>query len=141
LPEGSVISFPEGLPGFESSRYFILLRHAEFEPVLLLQTAKDDTLCVPVIPAQFVDPAYELEVSAVDCELLGFPKPPRIEDNVVCLLVLVLPGQGSSPKCNLFAPIVINPAKLRGKQVMQIGSSYPSVFPLTEPASGSSAEG
>lgn len=130
LPAGSEIVFPEGIPGFEASRRFVLLRHTEFEPLLLLQNVEDESLSLPVVPAQFVDPSYQLQVEARDRELLGFSEPPQLGNNVVCLLVLILAGQGTTPKCNLFAPIVINPLNLRGKQVMQIGSSYPSVFPL-----------
>jgi flagellar assembly factor FliW len=130
LPAGSVIFFPEGVPGFEGARRFVLLQHGEFEPVLLLQNVEDESLSLPVIPAQFVDPRYQLNVEAHDCELLGFSEPPRPGGNVVCLLVLILAGKQAAPKCNLFAPIVINPLSMRGKQVMQIGSSYPSVFPL-----------
>jgi flagellar assembly factor FliW len=141
LPEGSVLSFPEGLPGFETARQFVLLRHEEFEPMLLLQNVEDNTLSVPVIPAQFVDSDYKLQVPASDAELLGFAEPPRLGGDVVCLLVLVLAGQGGAPKCNLFAPIVINPANLRAKQIMQIGSSYSSLFPLTGSTSGASPGG
>ncbi len=129
LPAGSVISFPEGLPGFESARRFVLLEHGECEPVLLLQNVDDDSLSLPVIPVQCVEPAYELQIEAADRELLGFAAPPRLPD-VVCLLVLILGAAGSAPRCNLFAPIVINPASMRGKQLMQIGSSYPSVLAL-----------
>jgi len=130
LSAGSVIYFPEGVPGFEASRRFVLLQHGEFEPLLLLQNVEDESLNLPVIPAQFVDPTYQLRVEAHDCELLGFPEPPQLGHNAVCLLVLILAGPGTAPKCNLFAPIVINPLSMRGKQLMQIGSSYPSVFPL-----------
>jgi flagellar assembly factor FliW len=130
LPAGSVIVFPEGVPGFEAARRFVLLQHGEFEPVLLLQNVEDESLSLPVIPAQFVDPGYQLSVGARDRELLGFSGPPQPGGNVVCLLVLILAGREAGLKCNLFAPIVINPENMRGKQVMQIGSSYPSVFPL-----------
>jgi flagellar assembly factor FliW len=130
LPAGSVVFFPEGVPGFEKARRFILLQHREFEPLLLLQNVEDESLSLPLVPAHVVDPAYQLLIDARDCELLGYSEPPEAGNNVVCLLVLILAGQGSGPQCNLFAPIVINPASMRGKQVMQIGSSYPSVFPL-----------
>jgi flagellar assembly factor FliW len=129
LPAGSVVFFPEGLPGFETARRFVLLEHGECEPVLLLQNVENDALSLPLIPAQFVDPAYQLQVESGDRELLGFSEPPQL-GSAVCLLVLILAGKGTAPRCNLFAPIVINPASMRGKQVMQIGSSYPSVFPL-----------
>jgi flagellar assembly factor FliW len=129
LPPGSELVFPEGVPGFEASRRFVLLQHAECEPVLLLQSVEDGSLSLPVIPAQLVDPGYQVHVEPGDCELLGFSEPPQ-PGSLVCLLVLILAGAGTAPKCNLFAPIVINPRNLRGKQVMQIGSSYPSVFPL-----------
>jgi flagellar assembly factor FliW len=132
LPEGSVISFPEGLPGFETSHRFVLLRDARHEPLLLLQNLEDDKLSLPVIPAQFVDPGYQLVVEAGDCEMLGFHEPPRLGHNVLCLLVLILPAKAKGARCNLFAPIVINPVSLRGKQLMQIGSGYPSLSPLAE---------
>jgi flagellar assembly factor FliW len=129
LPAGSVLVFPEGLPGFETARRFVLLEPAECEPVRLLQSDENDALSLPVIPAHFVDPAYQLHLEPRDRELLGFAQPPP-PGGVVCLLVLILGSAGNAPRCNLFAPIVINPANLRAKQVMQIGSSYPSVFPL-----------
>ena len=132
LPEGSLISFPDGLPGFESSHRFILLRHANYDPLLLLQNVEDEKLSLPVIPAQFADPRYQLDVEGADCELLGFSEPPQLGHNVLCLLVLILAGEGKAARCNLFAPIVINPANLRGKQLMLVGSRYPSLSPLGE---------
>ena len=49
---------------------------------------------------------------------------------LVCLAVLVLPGAETPAACNLLAPIVINPASMRGKQVVQINSSYSALQPL-----------
>jgi flagellar assembly factor FliW len=45
--------------------------------------------------------------------------------------VLVLPGADHPPTCNLLAPIVINTRTLVAKQILQVESDYPSVFPLT----------
>jgi flagellar assembly factor FliW len=130
LPEQGVISFPEGIPGFESARRFVLMKHDDYEPILLLQNAEGEKISVPVVPAQLVDPHYRLLLSARDCEVLGYSEPPELGFNVVCLLVLILPGDGGQTKCNLFAPIVINPRTMLAMQLMQIGSSYPSLYPL-----------
>jgi flagellar assembly factor FliW len=130
LPDHSVIFFPEGIPGFEAVQRFVLLKNADYDPILLLQNVEDEKLSVPVVPAQVVEPNYQLLVSLGDLELLDFAEPPQLGKNVICLLVLILPGQGGAAQCNLFAPIVINPDSMRAKQLMQIGSSYPSVFPL-----------
>ena len=40
------------------------------------------------------------------------------------------PAATSPPACNLMAPIVMNPKNRLAKQVLQIESDYPSVFPL-----------
>ena len=46
--------------------------------------------------------------------------------------VLVLPGEDLPPNCNLFAPIVVNVATRKAKQVLQLDSDYPTAFPLTK---------
>jgi flagellar assembly factor FliW len=134
LAAGAMVLFPEGLPGFESSRRFILLRHEDYDPFLFLQDLDNNLVNLPVVPVQTVDQQYRLELDSRDLDLLGFSSLPRLGADVVCLLVVILsagaPEAGAKATCNLFAPIVINPATMRGKQVMQIGSDYPSMKPL-----------
>jgi flagellar assembly factor FliW len=57
-------------------------------------------------------------------------EPDRDPAGLVCLAVLILPGAETPAACNLLAPIVINPASMRGKQVVQVDSGYSALQPL-----------
>ena len=128
--ETSVIAFPEGIPGFENCRRFVLVQPEGLAPILLLQNLEDKQVSLPVIPVELIDREYRLQVGAGDRELLGLSVDPVVGENVLCLTVLHLPG-ASPAACNLFAPIVVNPANRRGKQILQLDSDYPSSFSLT----------
>ncbi len=124
------IRFPEGLPGFEGSGCFVLVYSKEYAPVYFLQSASEPEVSLPVLPVQAVDSEYQLALSLGDRELLGLEEEPCVGGNLLCLVVLVLAGGDKPPACNLMAPIVVNPATSLAKQIVQIESDYPSVFPL-----------
>ncbi len=131
IPENSVITFPEGLPGFEDSREFVLLQPEGLAPLFLFQSVAEEQVSVPVVPVQMMVSDYRLHVGSEDRELLGLAEEPRVGKNVLCLAVIILSQEKQPPTYNLFAPIVINAATRRGKQIMQIDSDYPSVHPLS----------
>ena len=130
LPENSVITFPEGLPGFENSREFVLLQPEGLAPLFLFQSVTEERVSVPVVPVQMMVKDYRLHVGSEDREILGLVEEPRVGKNVLCLVVIILSREKRPPTYNLFAPIVINAATRRGKQIMQTDSDYPSVLPL-----------
>ena len=130
LPENSVITFPEGLPGFEDSREFVLIQPEGLAPLFLFQSVKEEHVSVPVVPVQMMVKDYRLHVGSEDRDILGLTEDPRVGENVLCLAVIILSQEKQPPTYNLFAPIVINAATRRGKQIMQIDSEYPSVLPL-----------
>ncbi len=130
LPENSVITFPEGLPGFEDSRKFVLLQPEELAPLFLFQSVTEEHVSVPVVPVQMMVKDYRLHVGSEDRDILELTEDPRVGENVFCLVVIILSREKQPPTYNLFAPIVINAATRRGKQIMQIDSDYPSVLPL-----------
>jgi flagellar assembly factor FliW len=130
IPEQSVIHFPEGVPGFESCKYFVILEPSGMAPLLLLHAAEGEALSLPVLPVQVVEADYQLTLPAADRALLGLAEEAVAGKNVVCLAVLVLPGAGRPATCNLMAPIVINPGKLLAKQILQLESEYSTAHPL-----------
>ncbi len=144
IADESIITFPEGLPGLDDCKRFVILRPEGLEPILLFQYVEDENPSLPVIPVKAVKGDYQLQMSSSDRELLGFPDAPGasektpfeaektqgLPENALCLAVLVLPGEDLSPNCNLFAPIVVNVTTRRAKQVLQLDSDYPTAFPL-----------
>ena len=130
IPEKSIIYFPEGIPGLEHCKRFVILEPAGLAPLLLLHTAEGEALSLPVLSVQVVDANYQLKLPAADRDLLGLVDDAVIGKNVVCLAVLVLPGGSGPPTCNLMAPIVINPGRLLAKQILQLESEYSTAHPL-----------
>jgi flagellar assembly factor FliW len=86
---------------------------------------------LPVIPVHTVAAGYRLSLTAGDRATLDTDAEQTLA-SLVCLAVLVLPGAETPAACNLLAPIVINPASMRGKQVVQIDSGYSALQPLEE---------
>jgi flagellar assembly factor FliW len=112
-PEDSIIAFPEGLPGFESCRGFVIISSPELAPLQQLQ-------CVAGPPASFVGidprrlvPSYRCELSRADRERLGVS-----DESVLLWLSLIVIDEDGTAAANLRAPIVINPMTMTGRQVM-----------------------
>ena len=129
VPPESIITFPEGIPGLSGVRRFVILRAEEMEPIAVLQSIEDEHVSLPVIPVHTVDGEYQIALSVQDRKTLAIDETQDVS-GLVCLAVLVLPGAETPAACNLLAPIVINPASMRGKQVVQINSSYSALQPL-----------
>jgi len=127
-PEESVIDFPGGLPGFGELTRFVLLEPDGLGPIVLLQSLDDEHMSLPLAPTASVHPEYELRLGAAELEALGAE---RVEE-LASFAVLTLPGDGRPAACNLAAPVVLNPAKRLGAQVLQTWSSYPTFHQLPE---------
>lgn len=104
-----VISFPEGLTGFENSKRFMLVHEAaEGEPASYTLQSLDN----PNLAFQIADPTalgfqYELALSDAEAALLQTPAP---EDVGVMLLLFKQEDEGRATGlgANFRAPLVIN---------------------------------
>jgi flagellar assembly factor FliW len=129
VPPESVVTFPEGIPGLSGSQCFVILRSDEMEPIAVLQSVEDEHVGLPVIPVHAVEADYKLTLTDEDRAALE-ASPGQDAASFVCLAVLILPRADTPAACNLLAPIVINPASMRGKQVVQVDSGYSALQPL-----------
>lgn len=128
-PPESVITIPGGLPGLPAMERVVLIEPEDLAPILLLQSLQDERLSLPVIPAHRVVADYQPVLDSADRQALGLgddePAPALLE-----LVVVVLDSHEGAAACNLFAPIIIHPEKRIGRQCLQLGSDYPSLFHL-----------
>jgi len=129
VPPESVVTFPEGIPGLSGKQGFVILRSDEMEPIAVLQSVEDEHVSLPVIPVHAVAEDYRLTLTEDDRAALE-ASPDQDLASFVCLAVLILPAAETPAACNLLAPIVINPASMRGKQVLQVESGYSALQPL-----------
>ena len=121
----SVIEFAEGLPGFEQTRRFVLLSSPELAPLHLLHHVEGPAASFLAVDPRIVLPSYRTELAASDRARLGAG-----DDASLLWLALVTMNAGQGPSVNLRAPIVVNPARMLGFQVMPHNSLYPLRHPL-----------
>lgn len=129
IPEEGVITFPEGVPGLTASTRFVILRPEDMDPILVLQNVEDENVSLPLIPVHAVVGDYRLKLSSRDRDMLGLSSGADLS-GLLCLAVLILAGASRPAACNLFAPLVVNPATRLAKQVAQLSSDYPSLHSL-----------
>ena len=123
--EDSVFSFPEGLPGFEDQRQFLLLERPETRPLVFLQSLSTPGLCFITVPVRVAKADYELRMPPEDVASLGISTggPPGIGRDVLCLAIVSL-QENRAPTVNLLSPVVINILDRHGIQTIQVDSGY-----------------
>ena len=113
IPEkGKVIAFPRGIPGGETFHRFIVEPIPENRLFALLQAVEDAGFGLILVDPMPFFPDYTLCLSRDDCADLQVTSP---EEALIYTTVTIEDKQLFT---NLAAPILINPAKLRGKQVI-----------------------
>ncbi|MCL4848067.1 MAG: flagellar assembly protein FliW [Acidobacteria bacterium] len=120
-----VVAFPSGVPGFETCRRFVLLSSPSFAPMQLLQSVEGPAASFLVIDPRLVLPQFRAVVGHTDLARLG-----ATETTVLLWLSLVSFDSSGQAYANLRAPIVINPERMLGYQVMPHNSLYPMRHPL-----------
>ena len=112
LESEDILVFPQGLIGFETCQHWMLLADIQNSAVAWLQSLSLPEVALGVVsPRRFV-PHYQLQVSAEQLETLEI----GTEDE---LFVLTILGQEDGHwTVNLKAPIVINLASRRGRQMI-----------------------
>lgn len=129
IPDSAIILFHDGLPGVPG-RQFVILKPEGLEPIVMLQSLDDPDVGIPAIPCASVVGDYHLEFDGNDREALEL-NGDSSDPELLYLAVLLVDGQEHGPCCNLAAPIVINPANNRGRQVTRLDSTYAALHPIS----------
>jgi flagellar assembly factor FliW len=109
----AVIAFPDGLPGFEACRSFVLITSPELDPLRQLRAVSGPDASFIGIDPRRVMPDYRCELNDFDRERLGA----RAGSPLVWLAIIAIDAEGTAT-ANLRAPVVINPGTMIGYQVM-----------------------
>jgi flagellar assembly factor FliW len=122
-----VISFPAGLPGFEACRAFVLLAPSESAPIQRLDSVSGPKASFLVVDRRMLPPTYRFELSEADRARLG-----AADDTTLLWLALLMVEPDGTIAVNLRAPIVINPERMVGYQVMPHDCLFPLRHVLAE---------
>ena len=125
INDDRVITFAEGLPGFEGCRRFTLVPHPSAKeglPFEWLQSVEDGALAFLVMDPFPTFPDYAPEVSRGDIRSIA---PEENADSLRVLTLLSIPkGNPCGITANLLAPVIVNPGNRSAKQVVLSGDRY-----------------
>lgn len=124
-PADGVVTFAEGLPGFEAYREFVILASRDLHPFTVLQGVGEDGPSFVAIDPRLVDPAYEPTLDASTRARLAVDG-----RSPLLWLAIVAAHPDGSATANLRAPVVINPGTMRGIQVISVENRYAVAHPL-----------
>ncbi|MDF9766824.1 flagellar assembly factor FliW [Bacillus velezensis] len=120
IDEGQIISFENGLPGFNDETQFVVLPLSEDSPFLALQSVKQEHIAFIVASPFIFFKGYEFDIDHATLELLHIAD---IEDvEVMAILTLEEPFENTT--ANLKAPIIVNKKEMKAKQIILHDASY-----------------
>jgi flagellar assembly factor FliW len=121
IDEKGLIDFPEGLPGFEDVKRFVLLAGVENDsPFQWLQGVDNTDLAFVVIDPKVFKPDYIVDVDDKEVEILEI----KDTEKVMVLSIVVVPEDLTMMTANLKAPLLINTENNKGKQIVLDKSDY-----------------
>lgn len=126
IQEQSIITFPEGIPGFQEEKQFILIPLNETSPFLVLQSIHTQKVGFMVATPYAFKKEYAFDLQQSDVEKLEIE---RAED-VLVYGILTLKDTLLQSTINLLAPIVINEKKQLAKQIVLPSEEDLLHFPL-----------
>lgn len=116
-----VVRFPDGLPGFENVREFVILDSSGGEsPFKWLQSVDEPELAFAIVNPFSIKKDYNIEVKQEAVEDLGIES----QADVAVYAIVVVPGDISRVSMNLKAPIIINTKNNKGSQVILDTDKY-----------------
>lgn len=139
--EDRVISFPNGIPGFENDREYAIFSIDGDGPFYYMHAVRNPDLClVLAVPFVFF-PDYEPELSPESLDILEMESS---EQELAVFTVLTIPQNFKDTTANLLAPIIINPEKKKGVQHVPGNSRYQTkhrIFPQQQKAITAQGQG
>lgn len=129
ITEEKVITFEEGLLGFEEYKRYTLLYNNEDGKkanVSWLQSMDEEKLAFPVITPFIVKEDYQPIINETLLQGLG----DLDEENTLVLLTMSVPKDLTKMTANLKAPLVINSDMRKGVQAIVENQDYLVKFPI-----------
>jgi len=125
----AVVTFPQGLPGFERFRKFGLVEVPEEAPFFRLLSMEDPRLGFVLVDPTLIWPDYDPVITEEDLNGLAVTEASQLA--VYCIVTLsTVPEQVTA---NLGGPVCINTAAMLAKQMILVDERYHTKHPLLKP--------
>lgn len=125
IDEEKIISFPEGIPGFEDQKRFIIINNHDSEnPFDWFQAVDNGNLSFVIINPFLVKPDYDFVLSPSVEEKLKIEN----EKDLAVYTIAVIPEDIKKITINLSGPVVINVKERLGKQIILNDERYSTKY-------------
>jgi len=120
VDENNILTFPNGILGFPDIRKYILIREEGNDVFLWLQGIEEDIAFIITNPL-FFKPDYKIKIPQEEVKELEV----RDVNDIQIYAIVTVPSDPKFTSINLQGPILINPHKNLGKQIVLADESYP----------------
>jgi flagellar assembly factor FliW len=120
IQETEIITFPQGIPGFEQLQQFVIIKPNLELPFSFLQSVEDGEVAFIVVSPFVFYPAYEFDISEDTKQELAIKQ----ETDVLVWNIVSIRESLEDATINLLAPIILNSKDLLGKQIILQGTNY-----------------
>lgn len=120
IDRASVLTFPQGLPGFERCRQFGLVEVEEELPFVRLLSLEDPQVGFVLLDPRLVWTDYHPEISREDLQSLGITR----ADQLAIYCIVTLSRVPEEVTANLKGPICINAETMQARQMVLMDDRY-----------------
>lgn len=118
--EEQVITFPQGLPGFESIHRYLILSVPEHDPFHWMEAVEGPRLRFALVNPLSFRPDYQPKIKKADLDTLNIRDPKELLLYVIVTLKQPLPDSTA----NLMGPLFINIRERVGRQIIIENDAY-----------------
>jgi flagellar assembly factor FliW len=119
--ENDIIKFPNGIPGFNNIKEFVIIQTPEFAPFeWLVCTDTSTKLRFAVINPMLFRPDYSPNIGKEQIEDLEINKP----EDILLYAIVTIKKDPAESTANLLGPVIINKTKRIGKQIIIEDTKY-----------------
>ncbi len=119
IGDNEIVTFKDGIPGFEDKKKFTLLTNSDNDAFCWLQSVEDTDLAFVLLDVMRIMPEYNPLINTNQIAEIG-----DLDNNLLIYNVVVVPEKAEEMTVNLKAPIVINKDTRIGKQVLVNNDDY-----------------
>ena len=127
VEEKQLVTFPEGLLGFEKYTKFALI-DSEYEPFIWLQSTEESNLAFLMIDPFLICNDYEADIDDSTLKNIGVES----AEDIIIMTLVTIPKDGSAITANFLGPIVINKKNRKCLQVILNDNRWTTKFDIVK---------
>jgi flagellar assembly factor FliW len=124
IKDEDILSLPEGMLGFPDCKQYVLLEDPAQAPFQWLQSLDNVDLSFVLVDPLVIKPDYRIQVSEHEVETLELDS----AEEARIFVVVSVPENLTQATANLKGPVVINPNKNIGKQLVLMDEQYSTKY-------------